>query len=261
MPWFINFPYVVPIVDVWSDGENLAVYFEFPRPVINDDEVAVFKGMAACLLSLRSRHLALAPASIGAGTFCGNGDGLQKCTLSPYCEVIQDPDGRFLYQNMGKMADLGLLKYERSREALRNTRNLDEILRHPATWGDIENMSFIFHYMAFCGKSYLSLNTLIRTEKDGLRNWAVHPLVVLDIEEGAGDATYDGGLFWDLVRYIRNKFAHFYDSDKRFTGHFRSPEGLLRYFNDNVVEGGDLVHSVWSTINQNVESLSRFWVG
>ena len=138
-------------------------------------------------------------------------------------------------------------------------------MKHPASWGVHEETSFLIDFFSLAGRTDLQrLNRLIKEQEKGGRNWAIHRAIQKDIEkEGPGRAKagiYDKSMFWDMTRFIRNKIAHFADSHENLIEAFGSPQGLINYFNDHIVEGGDLVFALWNEVRRKrILRLTHFW--
>lgn len=258
LPWFACFPSIARAIDILSYDGNFASFFDVPQAITTTDELALFKGFAVCMQSLRARNLALAEVKLGA--FCQSDEGSQICTLSPYCRVIEDFDGSKLQDNMQEIAKMRIFKNARIRHALENTKKVENLLNHPATWGSSQNTSFLLHFFAFAKDTRLSLNCLIKTKHRGRRNWAIHPEIVADIQKNNHFTTYKRDFYKDAARFVRNKLVHFPPRNSSFANHFHSPDGLITYFNENVIVGGDLIFPLWKAVNLKIKSLSSFWV-
>ena len=103
-PWFLSSSQVAPNHDILSSDGNFVGVFDIPDPAVVEDDVAFFKGIAACLQFLASRHLAL--TEVNMKTFCKSNDKHQVCKLSPHCLVMADPDGSQLTENRKDIFDL-----------------------------------------------------------------------------------------------------------------------------------------------------------
>ena len=125
-----------------------------------------------------------------------------------------------------------------------------------------EDSNFLLHLISSADAGCLqSLDSLIRTQIGGKSNWAVDRLIAQDAAKRSS-VNYKYSSFWDLVRYVRNKISH-HAKDRGAQGfkqRFETSEDIVKYFNENVVEGGDLVFAVWEAINYKtgVNALSRF---
>ena len=206
-PWFFITSQVSPLLDVWSYEGNLVAVFELDQPVAATDEVAIFQGIVACFKSLRSQSLAL--NAVDSNTFC-HSDGEYICTLSPRCGVIEDADGQHLQRNMGEISQSVTFKRERMKDAFDNTQSIKSLLLHPAMWSPREDSVLLIHFMALASKTKLDLDHLIMTEaRSGQKDWAVKKAISDEIEEA-----YERNSFKQLVRFARNKIAHFGECSK-----------------------------------------------
>ena len=60
---------------------------------------------------------------------------------------------------------------------------------------------------------------------------------------------------------MRNKIAHFGECEEAFQAFFNhSPNGIIKYFDETILGGGDLIFCVWEEINGKFKGLSKFWV-
>lgn len=143
--------------------------------------------------------------------------------------MCDDLDGNKLLTNIEEIARLGLFKKRRILHALTNAKSVESLYKHPAAWGELEDTALLFQFFALIGTTNLGdLDHLIKTkDDDGDVNWAIHPQIIKDIKEGgekeggrgrggnAGSneirfiANYVHYSFWDLMRFTRNKIAHF----------------------------------------------------
>ena len=211
LPWCVNPLQVAPVIDILSRDGNFVSFFKLPRPVVVSNETTFFVNLVDCLQFLKSKHLAL--ESIGLEVFC-QGDEEQSCKLSPYCQPVSDPSGSLLVNNMREIASLRLFQRERILDSLRTAKSIHDLKGHPATWSSLEDVSFLFHYSAFASpnNSNFKLDHLIMTRNEnGQVDWANEPLINNDIK----GRTYKRNCFQNLLRYARNKMAHFGECDEK----------------------------------------------
>ena len=208
-------------------GRTLWCYFHKSQPINVVDEYSTFKKIVACLEFLEQKHMAL--EVVDDRSFCYVSEE-QTCVLSPKCGVVKDPTGKQLIVNMKRISRLGFFKERRITHALCNSDCVESLKKHPAMWGAIEDGALILHFFTLAGETSLEdLNKLIKTsERDGKLNWIIDEEIKKDVERSKlFNVHYDGSSFRDLLRYIRNKIAHFSQSPKSFTKRFSSPENLF----------------------------------
>ena len=217
LPWFVHSSIVAPAIDIVSTGKNFASYFKRFQPVKISNELAIFKEILACLKFLKSKRMAL--SAVASSSFCHVSEE-QPCVLSPpHCDVVKDYSGEQLARNMKQISRLKFFKNRRMVCALRQSRSITGLSKHPAMWGPIEDASLLLQFFSLAGKTCLDdLDTLIRCEgENGKKTWIRHEEIIKDIERGKLiGVEYNGASFHDLIRYIRNKIAHFGESHKSF---------------------------------------------
>jgi hypothetical protein len=220
LPWFANASEVVAHFDVRSDGDNIVYFFHNPMPVSCKDEGALFKGIIRCLQFLQAKGLAL--EEVTEKTFC-HAEGEFACLLSPACKVTADPRGQTIILNKQAVFREECFKSIRIRHALCRTRSIDRLQRHPATWSFAQDMSLLFHFIAVDKKQQRNLNHLIKKNKNGTTNWATIQAIKdeVDLAPIKHKTNYNSHDFMDLVRFVRNRCAHFYGSAKSFSKRFR----------------------------------------
>lgn len=263
LPWFVNCSHITPIIDIWSYGGNLVAVFDAPQPLAATNEVTVFQSLVACLQSLRSSNVALETVN---NAFC-QGNERQACRLSPRCRVVDDIDGCKIVNNMWSIARSGLFQNDVIIHALENTSSVENLLKHPAGWGVHEEPNFLLQFVTFVGKDrveeHFTLDILIKTRNErGETSWAVDKAIIEDITNRAGNPTYETDKIQELVRYERNKIAHFGEcKDKKLNDLFgRTPDGVITYFNKNVLDNGNLVFSLWKHVREKqISELVHFW--
>ena len=235
--------------------ESLLPSLRYQSLLSVDNELALFKGMAICLQFLKSKKLAL--AKVNSLVFC-QGSGGQACKLSPHCRTVEDKDGSLLRRNMQSIELLGYFKNPRILIALREVKGVENILRHPAMWSPLEDTFLFLHCMVLAKETEVNLDHVIKTHgRNGKKNWVINSLIAADIQ----GFHYDFTSGWHLVRYVRNKITHFNECSETLKNMFgKSPEGVIKYFNEHVLCGGDLTLDLWHEINSKVKSLSHFWV-
>lgn len=255
LPWFCNTPILPPATDILSDKRTVTCFFATTLPVPLGDEVALFNGIATTVKFLNSKGLAL--KEVNSGSFC-QGEGEMACKLSPTAAVVRDPSGELLKSNLGAIFQLGYFRSTRIEHALRRSTNIEKLLEHPATWSHYDDASFLFHVIASTKESCPPLDHLVKKDMNGMFNWATIPAIINEVSKKR--AAYNTGQFVDLVRFTRNKLAHFKDSDPAFVKQFGTPEEFLKYINQHAVTSGDLVFSLWEAMNNQVEELKHFWI-
>ena len=89
--------------------------------------------------------------------------------------------------------------------------------------------------MVLAKETEVNLDHVIKTHgRNGRKNWVINSLIAADIL----GFHYDSTSGWDLARYVRNKIVHFNECNDTLKTLFgNSPKGVLKYFNENVVEG------------------------
>ena len=194
LPWCVIPTQVAPVVDILSQDENFLVIFEPPKPIVFTDEVALFKSIASDLQLLRSKRLAI--VKMGSTVFCG-GSGEQICKLSPKCNVISDPDGTLIRANMRDIPSLGYFKDPRIIAAFRDTKGVENLLKHPATWGPLEDTFLPLHFMMLAADAKVKLDHMIKTSRNGRKNWVLDPAIAADIR-GSGYDSSLGGISLDM---------------------------------------------------------------
>ena len=257
MPWFIGSSQACSPFDIWSDGINMAAYFLPPRPVTMDDEAAVFRGVVACLDFLESKGIAL--AEVSADLFC-QGDELDPCRLSPMCEMVADPSGAILRDNMLKIARLeGFFTSPRVIHALEHVTDMADLAKHPAMWEPRKNCTFLMHFSIMVDTSKLNLDHLIQsTREDGNPSWAVDKVIHADSKNDYNHQSVGG-----LLRYQGNRIARFHECMQGpLAACFgKTPNGVIDYFDKHVIKGGDLVFAAWQVGNDlGISSLKHFWM-
>ena len=250
LPWFTNTSRVAPAFDIFSYEGNLASFFEHPHPITITDTVAVSRVVVACLQFLRRKRLAL--RIVDDTIFC-EGDEEYICKLSPTGQMMGDQDGRALRRNMGEISLLTRFRTDRMQHALTKVKRIEDLDRHPVTWDHVKDSSLLLDFMTYASRAYLDLNHLIKTSgADGKLSWAIDPDVLEDslvVVPGMPVAKYKYGLFRDLIRYLRNRIAHYGEGNPKLVKRFPTPDLLIKYFNESVIGDGDLVFSLWKEIN------------
>jgi hypothetical protein len=162
LPWFANLSEVAAPFDIISNGKNIMYFFHQSQPVSNEDEVALFRGIVKCLQFLQSKGLAL--KKIKKNTFC-HAEGEFPCRLSLHCQVKHDPHGKDIVTNKQLIFKLGYFKNIRIRHALCESQEIGRLLEHPTTWGFAQDVSLLFHFIAYDKKQPRDLNQMIKYRK------------------------------------------------------------------------------------------------
>ena len=258
MPWFLNTSRVAPAFDIFSYEGNLACFYEVPRPITSTDRVTVSRTVVACLQFLRRKGLAL--RAVDFTTFC-EGDEEYVCKLSPTDQVVEDQDGHMLRRNMSALSKHAPFANARMQHALRKVQHVADLSRHPVTWDHAKDCSLLLDFVTLASGTQMAFERLIGTVgADGSANWAVDPDILADssmVVPGMPVARYGYHLFRELIRYLRNRIAHYGTGHPRLIARFPTPDKLIVYFNENVVTSGDLVFSLWSAINERSWRSSR----
>ena len=118
--------------------------------------------------------------------------------------------------------------------------------------------TLLFQAIAFADKKHFNVNSAIKLLRGNIRNWAIDPKITDDFKKQ--NMYYDTSSFWDLLRFIRNKLAHFKDNDPVLLLFDKSPAGIIEYFNKHVLKNGDLIYTIWDAINSKETKLSHFWI-
>ena len=186
---------------------------------------------------MQSRNLALAEVELSA--FCRDDKGLVY--LSPFNQVAEDPDNSRLHANIGEISTLQLFSNNiRVKHAFSNAKNIEDLLKHPATWSHAQDSNLLFDLITYTDRKCLnSLNQKIKTKTNaGRRNWAIHPAILRDFKTPES-SSYDTSSVWDLARFIRNKTTHFHYNNQ-LNEIFSTPETIIPWFNKHVVSGGGI---------------------
>ena len=134
-------------------------------------------------------------------------------------------------------------------------------MKHPACWSEAQGLNFIAILVS--QGPHIRLPGLTGLVKES--NWARNHEVKLDVDgdpkywAGKQPPKYEMDSVLSLGRYYRNKALHFGQLHLHLKATFGgSVKGLLDFCN-KLVDGGDLVFSLWKGVNQYLRSMEDYW--
>ena len=236
MPWFVNTTRVTPAFDIFSYEGNLTCFYEIPRSATSTDSVAVSRIVVACLQFLRRKGLAL--RAIDSTILCKGGEEYIR-KLSSTGQVVDDQDGHMLRCSMSALSEHAPFTSKRMQHALLEVQHIEDLNRHPVTWDHVKDCPLLLDLVTLASGTQMTFGHLIRTVgADGSVNWAVDPDILADslmIVPGMPVAKYRYHLSRELVRYLRNRIAHYGTGNPRLITRFPTPDKLVMHFNGNVM--------------------------
>ena len=161
------------------------------------------------------------------------------------CEVVCDPDGVQLVNNSKQSPIYSYFRGE-------DESCLHDCTRHqgPAEASSIMEFlgwhSLLDTLMDLHKDTDLGIDHIIKTRTQGRIDWAISDVISRDIGEA-----YDRSSLKHLIRYVCKRTIHFSKCDPELRAFFgNTPEGVIEYFNREVLGNGDLVLSVWMEIKK-----------
>lgn len=247
------------------NGYWFAGLFRLSRSITQLDPMTFLTCVAGFLPHLVRRRMVISSVSLDCFQVSDEG-GYQLYV--PSCELDYNTYQGDMIVFKSEIADL-LPMEGRLKHAMAKVKDLRHLIRHPAFWSLDEDIHFLTILVADgWGVEFPDLDALIKG-----RNWATDPMILEDVR-GTSEfwerqkarriksSVYDTSKAADLARYKRNKLVHFGQLDPKLQNLFGNSRKGVCDFCNNLIEGGDLVHSFWEAINCNHElSLMKdFWV-
>lgn len=256
----------VPI-DFRTDGYWFAGLFQLPTPISQPDPTKLFRCIANFLPHLAERRITLSQVTLD----CFQEEGGEYKLAIANCMLKFDATEEELSDFRKKFAKL-LPDSMRFKDALLGELPPQLLYRHPAYWTIDEDMHFIADLVAV-EKDDAMFKDLDKMIYGGA--WAspdINSVVWADVtgnspywiaqkskEDGMKPPRYNRFKSSNLVRFLRNKWVHFYDLDPDLQDVFKgSRYGLVEYCN-RLMKEGDIGFSFWNAINGKLVSMKSYW--